>query len=57
MKIRSFFGGNINIYKATGNIALEISAIDQMSTEDIETLYQESVRNILLRGIGDVLTQ
>ena len=38
---KEFLLGNINIYKATGNIALEISAIDQMSTEDIETLYKK----------------
>jgi len=37
---KEFLLGNINIYKATGIIALEISAIDQMSAEEIETLYK-----------------
>ena len=38
---KEFLLGNINIYRATGSIALEISAIDQMSVEDIATLHKK----------------
>ena len=47
---KEFLLGNINIYKATGIIALEISAIDQMSAEEIETLYKKVCETAYFRN-------